>query len=189
MQMAMSCSYFFTRSNRNASRAHSSIVLSRAATILIGEQNRLGRARYRLTMTPSAEEHAYLESHVWGLLATGRSNGAPQLSMVAYDWDGTDVVISCRSRAAKFVNAERRDAVVFAVPDGVNNLTVTGTAVCHRSGSHRDLLTERLRDRLTKGHTWASDLLDNDMQSGLDEVDRVIIQIRPSIIHLIQPQG
>ncbi len=134
-------------------------------------------------------ENAYLRSHVWGLLATGRRDGSPQLSMVAYDWDGRDVVISCRSGAAKYINARRNESVVFAVPDDLDNLTVTGTAVCHETGPDRDALTVRLRDRLTQGHEWASEMLSADIEAGLDDVDRVIIQIIPSAIHLLQPQG
>jgi PPOX class probable F420-dependent enzyme len=134
-------------------------------------------------------EHAYLREHVWGLLATGRSDGAPQMSMVAYDWDGSDIVISCRGQAAKYVNAGRNSSVVFAVPDDLDNLTVTGTAVCHDSGAVRDQLTQRLRDRLANGHVWASTMLDDAIASGLDSVDRVIIQIVPSAVSLLKPQG
>ena len=72
--------------------------------------------------------------HVCGLLATGRANGAPQMSMVAYDWDGSDIVISCRSQASKYMNASRNPAVMFAVPDDLDNLAVSGTAICHDGG-------------------------------------------------------
>ena len=134
-------------------------------------------------------EDAYLRGHVWGLLATGRSGGAPQMSMVAYDWDGNDIVISCRGSAAKYVNARRNAEVVFAVPDDLDNLTITGTAICHDTGPERDQLTERLRDRLAEGHTWASAILDGDIAAGLDKVDRVIIQLVPNEVQLLQPQG
>jgi len=140
-------------------------------------------------MTPTDAQHAYLTSHVWGLLATARGSGAPQLSMVAYDWDGSDVVISCRSGAAKYLNARRRSDVAFAVPDGLDNLTITGTAVCHDTGETRDRLTQRLRNRLADGHDWASSMLHRDIAAGLDDVNRVIIEVVPSAIDLIQPQG
>lgn len=134
-------------------------------------------------------EHAYLREHVWGLLATGRADGAPQMSMVAYDWDGSNIVISCHGQAAKYVNAGRNSSVVFAVPDDLDNLTVTGTAICHGSGAIRDQLTERLRDRLADGYPWASTMLDADLATGLDDVGRVIIQIAPSAVSLLRPQG
>jgi len=133
-------------------------------------------------------EHGYLYDHVWGLLATGRADGSPQMSMVAYDWNGRDLVISCRSRAAKYVNANRNTNVVFAVPDDLDNLTVTGTARCHARGPDRDQMTRRVRDRLADGHQWACDMLDADIDAGLDETNRVIIQIEPSAIHLIRPR-
>ena len=140
-------------------------------------------------MHVSDAEHSYLRDHVWGLLATGRSDGSPQMSMVAYDWDGTDVVISCRGQAAKYVNASRIPGVVFAVPDGLDNLTITGAAMCHRTGATRDHLTRRLCDRLADGHVWASTMLETDITAGLDDAGRVIIQIIPSALSLIQPQG
>ena len=140
-------------------------------------------------MDISAAEDAYLRSHVWGLLATGRQDGSPQLSMVAYDWNGLDLVISCRSTAAKFVNAKRREAVVFAVPDAVDNLTVTGRAICHETGPERDALTERVRDRLADDHGWASAMLTSDIAAGLDAVRRVIIQVQPTSLQLLQPQN
>lgn len=109
--------------------------------------------------------------------------------MVAYDWDGIDLVISCRAQTAKYVNARRNDSVVFSVPDDVDNLTVTGRAVCHGTGPKRDDLTERLRDRLADGHEWASEILDKKIAAGLDAADRVVIQIVPTAIHLVQPRG
>lgn len=135
------------------------------------------------------DEDAYLRAHVWGLLATSRANGAPQMSMVAYDWDGSDVAISCRSSAAKFVNAGRRPHVVFAVPDGVDNLTVTGRAVCHATGPERDRLTERVRDTFGPQDAWAAAILDREIGTGLDAARRVIIQIIPDSIELLRPRG
>jgi len=140
-------------------------------------------------MDVTAEQDSYLRQHVWGLLATGRNDGSPQMSMVAYDWDGVDLVISCRRSAAKYVNARRQANVVFAVPDDLDNLTVSGTAMCHDTGAERDQLTRRLRDRLVDGHGWASAMLDADIAAGLDSVDRGIIQISPAAIHLLKPQG
>jgi hypothetical protein len=109
--------------------------------------------------------------------------------MVAYDWDGHDLVVSCRRGMAKFWNARRREQVVFAVPDGADNLTVTGRAVCHEGGVERDGLTRRLRNSFGPEYEWARVLLDADIEAGLDEVGRVIIQVVPDRIDLIQPTG
>ena len=111
------------------------------------------------------------------------------MSMVAYDWDGSDIVISCRSQASKYMHASRNPAVMFAVPDDLDNLTVSGTAICHDGGALRDQLTERLRDRLADGYTWASTMLNAELETGLDDAGRVIIQITPSAVSLLKLQG
>ena len=140
-----------------------------------------------MEITPAADE--FLRSHLWGLLATTRNSGAPQVSMVAYDWDGTDLVMSCRSSAAKFVNAERRAAVSFSVADDVDFCSIDGTAVCHRTGPERDRDTERVRQRLLDGAEWGAAMLDRDIAAGLDEVQRVTITVVPSKVHFVQPLG
>jgi len=109
--------------------------------------------------------------------------------MVAYDWDGSDLVISCRAAAAKFVNASRRRDVVFTVSDDVDCCTVTGRAVCHRTGPERDAATERVRERLRNGAEWGAEMLDRDFAAGLDEVNRVTITVVPTKVHLVQPLG
>ena len=109
--------------------------------------------------------------------------------MVAYDWDGTDLVISCRGSAAKFVNAARREQVVFTVSDDVDCCTVAGRAVCHRTGPERDAGTERVRQRLLDGAEWGAAMLDRDIEAGLDTVDRVTITVVPDQVRLVQPLG
>ena len=140
-------------------------------------------------MEISSAADEFLRARLWGLLATTRSAGAPQVSMVAYDWNGDDLVISCRGKAAKFVNASRREAVVFTVPDGVDCCTVTGRAVCHATGVERDARTERVRRRLLDGAEWGAKILDDDIAAGLDAVDRVTITVVPDAVQLIQPLG
>ena len=109
--------------------------------------------------------------------------------MVAYDWNGDDLIISCRSTAAKFINAQRHPHVVFSVPDGVDNLTVTGEATCLSTGPDRDHQTERLRDRLRQGAPWAADILDADIAQGLDAVGRAVVVIEPDSVELLRPLG
>ena len=68
---------------------------------------------------PVTPDHdAYLRQHLWALLATSRASGGPQVSMVAYHYDGIDAVVSCRRQAAKFANARARPDVVLTVADG-----------------------------------------------------------------------
>ena len=140
-----------------------------------------------MEISPEADE--YLRERLWGLLATSRTSGAPQVSMVAYDWNGEDLVISCRRSAAKFVNASRRADVVFSVADDVDCCTVTGRAVCHATGPERDAATERVRARLRGDADWGAAMLDDDFETGLDAVGRVSITVVPTRVHLIQPLG
>lgn len=137
----------------------------------------------------SPEADAFLRERIWGLLATTRSSGAPQVSMVAYAWNGSDLVISCRGSAAKFVNASRRSDVVFTVADDVDCCTVTGAAICHATGPDRDAGTERVRQRLLDGAEWGAAMLDRDIAAGLDSADRVTITVTPTKINLVQPLG
>ncbi|HEX9260724.1 MAG TPA: TIGR03618 family F420-dependent PPOX class oxidoreductase, partial [Acidimicrobiales bacterium] len=76
-------------------------------------------------MTP--EQHAYLAEHRWALLATIRGDGSPQVSMVAYHFDGTDIVVSCRASSAKARNARRDPRAVVTVADGRRYLAVAGS--------------------------------------------------------------
>lgn len=140
-----------------------------------------------MEITTAADK--FLRDRVWGMLATTRNSGAPQVSMVAYDWDGTDLVISCRGSAAKFVNASRRADVVFTVADDVDCCTVTGKAVCHGTGAERDAATERVRGRLRNGAEWGAVMLDADFEAGLDSVNRVTITVVPDRVQLLQPLG
>lgn len=109
--------------------------------------------------------------------------------MVAYDWDGADLVISCHGSAAKFVNASRRSDVVFTVADDVDCCTVTGAATCHTTGIDRDAATERVRARLRNGAEWGAVMLDRDIEAGLDSVNRVTITVTPTNVNLVQPLG
>ena len=126
-------------------------------------------------MTP--DQDAFLREHVWGLLATSRAGGGPQVTMIAYHYDGTDAVVSCRRQAAKYVNALARPEVVLTVTEDRGYLSVYGTAECLTTGPERDALTRRVRDALGPGD---AQMLDDAFARGLDEVGRVIIRVRPA---------
>ena len=140
-------------------------------------------------MQISSAADEFLRERLWGVLVTTRSSGAPQASMVAYDWNGADLVISCRGSAAKFINASRRDQVVFTVSDDVDFASVSGRAVCHATGAERDAATERVRLRLLDGAEWGAAILDQDIAAGLDSVGRVTITVVPEDVRLVQPLG
>ncbi|MEM9134675.1 MAG: pyridoxamine 5'-phosphate oxidase family protein [Actinomycetota bacterium] len=138
-------------------------------------------------VAPDAD--AFLGDHLWGVLTTIRASGGPQVSMVAYDWDGTDLVISCRSSAAKFVNASQRPDVALSVSDEADCATVVGRAVVHRTGPERDARTDRVGARLRLDAPWAAEILDQQIAAGLDEVGRVTITVVPDDVRLVRPLG
>ena len=123
------------------------------------------------------EQSQFLAGHRWALLATTRADGSPQVSMLAYHWDGTDVVFSVRSTAAKWANVGRRPAVVVTVVDDARYLSVAGTAERISADPARHDLTIRLRDSLLPPHHAS---LQADVDAGLDARRRVVIRVRPS---------
>ena len=82
--------------------------------------------RTRAELQAMAEE--FLKSHRLGIFATGRRDGSPQQSILAYRFDGTDVVISTGSEAAKVKNARKQPRVSLAVSDGPTCVVVYGAA-------------------------------------------------------------
>lgn len=48
-------------------------------------------------VTPTAEEQAFLERHVWTVLATAKADGSPQQSTVLYTLDDSRPLVSTRS--------------------------------------------------------------------------------------------
>jgi PPOX class probable F420-dependent enzyme len=80
-------------------------------------------------MAYTEDERAFLESHVWAVLATGRRDGSPQQGMVGYTLDGEGrLLISTRTPTARWNNIERNQRVSVAVPDGHVHLLLYGTA-------------------------------------------------------------
>ena len=69
----------------------------------------------------------YLQGHRTGVLATQRKAGAPQLTLIAYHFDGETLAISTRAPTQKAKNISRRPEVSLAVIDGPRQLIVYGT--------------------------------------------------------------
>jgi PPOX class probable F420-dependent enzyme len=87
----------------------------------------------------------FLKSHRLGVLATSRRSGAPQVSIIAYNYDGNDVVISTGDQAAKFKNASKRPEVSLIVTDGPKAVTVYGDASIVRGEAAEMLREQRLQ--------------------------------------------
>ena len=77
-------------------------------------------------MTP--EQADFLRERRLGALATGRRAGSPQQVLIAYEFDGTDIVLQTGGGSAKVSNVGRVNAVSLLVQDGNRYLVVQGTA-------------------------------------------------------------
>jgi PPOX class probable F420-dependent enzyme len=75
------------------------------------------------------DQLAYLRAHRWLMLATGRKDGSPQVSMVGYalDDDGA-ILISAKQYTAKQRNARRQPKVGMIVHDDRRQLVIYGVA-------------------------------------------------------------
>jgi PPOX class probable F420-dependent enzyme len=122
------------------------------------------------------EHDDYLRQHRWALLSTTRAGGSPQVSMVAYDFDGNDFVVSCRRASAKFINAARDPRVVLTVADDRCYLAVTGTAEVVTEGPRLQERTLRLLASLPPDDAAA---LQREIDRGLEQVGRAILRIVP----------
>ena len=102
-----------------------------------------------MTATLTDEQRTYLTDHMWAVLATGREDGSPQVSMVGYVLDAEDrLVISIKSYTAKWKNALRQPRVAVMVVDGRTNATIYGTAECIDTDPLRAELTADVFERL-----------------------------------------
>ena len=68
----------------------------------------------------------FLRSHRLGALATGGRNGAPQQTIIAYNFDGEDIVISTGADSVKTRNLRRRPLASLLVSDGPKAVVVFG---------------------------------------------------------------
>ncbi|WP_419908329.1 TIGR03618 family F420-dependent PPOX class oxidoreductase [Candidatus Poriferisodalis sp.] len=123
------------------------------------------------------QQSGFLAEHVWAILATGRSDGSPQQSMIGYvvDDDGR-IVISAKSYTAKWHNAVRQPSVSLCVPDGRVHLVVYGTA--------ETISEDPLRAELTAGVFARLMGKERPDPSGivpmLNEQQRTVIRITPT---------
>jgi PPOX class probable F420-dependent enzyme len=120
----------------------------------------------------------YARDHLWAVLATGRSDGSPQQSMVGYVVDDEGrLVVSAKAYTAKWKNAVRQPRVSVTVPDGRAHLVVYGTA--------ETIDTDPLRAELT-ADVFAALAGNGDrpdpaeIVDSLKEQQRTIIRITPT---------
>jgi PPOX class probable F420-dependent enzyme len=123
------------------------------------------------------EHRAFLDDHVWAVLATGRRDGSPQQSMVGYCVDDAGrLVITAKSYTAKWNNALRQPRVSVTVPDGRQHLVVYGTAEAIDADPERAELTAAVFGRMTG--TEPADPA--SLVATLDEQRRTVLRITPT---------
>ena len=124
----------------------------------------------------TSEQRAFLERHMWGVLASARASGAPHQSMVGYttDADGR-IVISTKAFTVKWRNVVRNPHVSFTVVDGRAHLVVDGEAETIDDEPERAALSADVFAALA-----GSERPDPaSIVATLDEQQRTIIRITP----------
>ncbi|HLG10433.1 MAG TPA: pyridoxamine 5'-phosphate oxidase family protein [Dehalococcoidia bacterium] len=116
----------------------------------------------------------YLRGHRTGVLATSKKSGAPQLTLIAYQFDGTTLAISTRAPTQKAKNISVRPEVSLAVIDGSRQLIVYGAArIVRNSAEVLHLHRERIRQIALRKET------DAELEARLKREDRVVILLTP----------
>ncbi len=124
----------------------------------------------------SPEQEEFLRSHHIAALATGRKDGSPQLSHIAYDWDGESILISVKSFTAKWHNALRQPRVSLLVHDGRKQLVIYGRAEGIDQDPDRIQYTARVLRKLSGN----PDIEVNEaFIGGMNAQKRTVLKVRP----------
>ena len=117
----------------------------------------------------------YIKGHRNAILATNRKRGAPQMTLISYDFDGNDFAISTRGASQKAKNLGRRPDASLAVVEGSRQLIVYGKA---RVVSDPDEVLRLHRDRMARGASRSE--TESELAERLRREERVIIVLEPS---------
>jgi len=127
-------------------------------------------------MTLDADQNAFLAAHRWALIATISPSLRPQVTMVAYYWDGHDIILSTKRTTTKWANVVHHREICITVTDGEQCLSVYGLGEAIDTDPDRARLTDRLLASLLPEHAA---ILAADIDEGLDATDRVIVRLTP----------
>lgn len=129
----------------------------------------------------NAEQRAFLDGHVWAVLATTRRDGSPQQSMVGYAVDAEGrVAISTKSFTAKWHNLLRHPRASLTVADGRTHLVLAGPVECIASDPLRAELTADVFATLSgQARPDPSSIIPM-----LDDQRRVVLRLTAEAVHL-----
>jgi PPOX class probable F420-dependent enzyme len=116
----------------------------------------------------------YIRGHRNAIIATNRKQGAPQLTLISYDYDGNDFAISTRGGNVKTNNIARRPDVALAVIDGGQQLIVYGKA---RLVQEPEEVYQLHRDRMRRGASRQE--TDEELRDRLQREGRVVVVVEP----------
>jgi PPOX class probable F420-dependent enzyme len=116
----------------------------------------------------------YLSGHRVGVLATNRRAGAPQQTLIAYQFDGNDLAISVRGFSQKAKNLRRSPEASLAVIDGSTQLIVRGpVTIIEDEAEVLRLNQQRMRQISTRRET------DEELAERLRREQRVLLLLKP----------
>jgi len=126
-----------------------------------------------MTETPASITE-YLSGHRTGVLATQRFRGAPQMTLIAYHFDGSDLAISTRAPTQKAKNLSKRPEASLAVIDGQRQLIVYGNVDIVRDEAEvLRMHKERIRRIALRQET------DEELAERLRREERVVLLLKP----------
>jgi PPOX class probable F420-dependent enzyme len=121
-------------------------------------------------------QREFLVARKWAVLATGRQDGSPQISTVAYLVDDEDrIVISVKAFTAKWKNALRQPRVALAINDDHAQLIVYGNAETIADDPERAALTGLMFAKLSGNEPPAGE----DFIQMLDTQERTVLRVTP----------
>ena len=128
----------------------------------------------------SERERAFLDDHVWAVLATTRRDGSPQQSMVGYAVDPEGrIVISTKAYTAKWRNLVRDPRASLTVADGRVHLVLAGPVECMVDDPDRAELTADVFAALSGQERPDPSAI----ASMLDDQQRTVVRLTPETTH------
>ena len=130
------------------------------------------------------EEEEFLKSHRFATLATSRRDGSPQVSLMAYYWDGANILMSTTKHSAKWKNAKRQSNIALTIHDEFAQLTVFGTVECIDQDPLRAELTAATYNYYStlpkSAHAGRTYDVNDEFIADLDRDGRIILRITPA---------